>query len=230
MFAAVEKLGGWCYVNGERNRGTVTLFQVARVFYSPAGVFREVAEQRPSARAVFFKCALWLGLAPPVCAFFGAELFGWRLGVGEPVRLEAPALLAVSGAYYLALLCGFFLTAFLTRWMAPTYGASAEPGLHAALAAMVGAPLMAGGFLHLYPLLPLNLLCLIPALVWSAYLLFTGLPVLLGTDPGRGMLMAASVLAAVFSAAVALAAITMILWTHGAGPDIGFNWRSSVGG
>lgn len=89
---------------------------------------------------------------------------------------------------------------------------------------------MVGGLLHLYPLLPLNLLCLLPAIIWSVYLLYSGLPVLLGTDRMRGMLMASSLLGIFFVAAVGLAALTMILWVLGLGPDLGFDWRSSVAG
>jgi len=203
---------------------------VFRVFLDPAGLFRDLAAREPSVKAVFVGYALWLGLLPPACAYVGVVSFGWRFGVGEPVQVGAGTALLIALAYYLSLLLGFGVATFLTRWMAPTYGASENPGLHAALVAVVGTPLMAGGLLHLYPLLPLNLLFLVPAILWSAYLLYTGIPRLLGIDVDRGMLMATSVLGVFFVAAVALAAFTMILWTLGVGPDIGFHWRSTVGG
>ncbi len=208
----------------------MTLFGLARVFVDPSGLFAEVAQTRPTARAVFWRYALWLGMIPPLCAWLGAALFGWRFGIGEPLRVGVATLLAVSAAYYLALLGGYRLAAFLSRWMAPTYGADTRAGLHAALVAIVGTPLMLGGILHLYPLLPLNLLCLIPAMLWSAYLLYTGIPVLFGIDASRGMLMASAILGVFFVAVVALAGLTMVMWTHGVGPDIGFDWRSSVAG
>ncbi len=208
----------------------MTLFDFARVFVRPSGLFADVAKNRPSARAVFWRYALWLGMLPPLCALLGMTLFGWRLGVGEPMRFGAAVMLAGTLAYYLALLGSFGAAAALSRWMAPTYGADRGAGLHAALVAIVGTPLMAGGALHLYPLLPLNLLCLIPAILWSAYLLYTGVPILLGIDTSRGMLMASAILGVFFVAAVALAALTMALWTHGIGPNIGFDWRSSVAG
>ena len=162
--------------------------------------------------------------------YIGVSAFGWRLGVGEAVRFDGGILAAVAVAYYVALLAGFVAAAGLSRWMAPTYGASDSGGRHAALVAIVGTPLMTGGVLHLYPLLPLNLLCLIPAIIWSAYLLYTGIPVLFGIDASRGMLMASAIAGVFFVAVVALGGLTMVFWTHGIGPDIGFNWRSSVAG
>ena len=208
----------------------MTLTWVFRVFLEPSKLFAEIAERKPTLNAVLAGYAVWLGLIPPVCAYVGIVSFGWRLGVGEPVRIDADTALPIALAYYAALLSGFGIAAFLTRWMASTYGARKDAGLHAALVAIVGTPLMVGGVLHLYPLLPLNLLLLIPAILWSAYLLYTGVPALLEIDVDRGMLMSTSILGVFFVAAVALAAFTMILWTLGLGPDIGLDWRSSIGG
>ena len=165
-----------------------------------------------------------------MCAYIGVTTFGWHFGVGEPVQVAPATALIIAIAYYLALLAGFVAATALCRWMAPTYGASTDLGRHATLIAIVGTPLMAGGLLHLYPLLPLNLLLLIPALIFSCYLLYTGLPALLQIDVPRGMLMASSMLGVFFAATLALAALTMIMWTLGLGPDIGFDWRSSIAG
>ena len=82
----------------------------------------------------------------------------------------------------------------------------------------------------MYPQAGLNLLALIPAVVWSAYLLYAGLPVVFGLDAARGMLMASAVLGCLLVAAVGLLGLTMILWVWGFGPEIGFEWRSAVFG
>ncbi len=208
----------------------MNILSVFRVFTEPARLFAELARIKPTPASVVSGYALWLGLIPPVCAYIGVVTFGWRFGVGEPVSVSAPLALTVAIAYYAALMTGFAAASLLARWMAPTYGANTHPGLHVALVAIVGTPLMVGGLLHLYPLLPLNLMLLIPAILWSCYLLYTGVPVLLETDVPRGMLMASSMLGVFFAAAIALAALTMIMWTLGLGPDIGFDWRSSVAG
>lgn len=203
----------------------MNLARLADVVVRPSQLFADIARDAPAARRVLFGYAAWLGLVPPVCAYLGVARFGWRLGVGEPVRIGADVAVFVALAYYAGLLAMFFLAALLARWMAPTYGATAHLGRHAALVAVVGTPLMLGGLLHLYPLLPLNILALVPALIWSAYLLYAGVPVALGVDARRGMLMASSMLGVFFAAALGFAALTMILWAHGVGPDLGFNRR-----
>jgi len=64
-------------------------------------------------------------------------------------------------------------------------------------------------------------LLLIPILIWSLYLLYRGLPIVLGTGPERGMLMASAIVGYLLVAWVCLICITVVLWTAGYGPRIG---------
>ncbi len=198
------------------------------VFVIIKGMLLFLKEKNLSLSRVFFCYSLWIGLLPPMSAYIGVSIFGWRLGIGDPIYLTNNAALAMAGAYYFLLLASFVVASFLTRWMAPTYGADTDIGVCAALVAVVGTPLMLGGLLHLYPLLPLNLLLLLPAIILSVYLLYTGLPVLLNIDEYRGMLMASALLGVFFVAAVSFAGLIMFLWVLGAGPDLGFYWRHSI--
>jgi hypothetical protein len=74
---------------------------------------------------------------------------------------------------------------------------------------------------HLYPHAFINVIVLVPAVIWSMYLLYRGLPVVLNTDPGRGMLMASALIAYLLVAWVSLLGITVVLWSRGIGPTIG---------
>jgi len=183
-------------------------------------VFTELAERPPSAARVFFGFALWLLILPPLFAFIGTATFGWRLGVA-PIVLPVPVIAAISAAYFVLLLFGLLSTAMIARWMAKTYGASESFGASLALVALVGVPLALGSVAHLYPHAFLNVLVLVPALIWSMYLLYRGLPVVLGTDPRRGMLMASSLIAYLLVAWVSLLGVTVVLWGRGIGPRIG---------
>ena len=187
----------------------------------PASAFEALAEANPDPLAVFFRRIVWLALLPPVFAFVGASIFGWRLGAAQPLYLPSDALTLISIAYFFTLLFGLVSTAFVGRWMAPTYGASDALGTHLALVGIVAAPMVAGSVLHLFPHVFVNLLVLIPALIWSMYLLYKGLPVVLKTSPEQGMLMASSLLAYLLVGAVTLLGLTVALWAGGIGPSIG---------
>lgn len=194
---------------------------IFQLLFSPQAAFRELAETRLSATSVFFKLAIWLGLFPPLFAYIGASLFGWRLGAVEPIYLSPSILIGISIIYYVTLLFGFVSTALVSQWMASTYGATDSLGTHFALVLIVGAPLMAGSIIHLYPHAFINVLVLVPVLIWSMFLLYRGLPVMLGIGPERGMLMASSLIAYLLVAMVSLLGLTVVLWGHGIGPTLG---------
>lgn len=192
---------------------------IGAVLFRPVATFEALANERPSAPAVFFGFALWLGLCPPLFAYIGTSIFGWRLGV-EPLYLGNATLVLLCGAYFLLLLLGFFSAAVVSQWMAVTYGADASLGRNFALIANVGTPLAIGSVAHLFPHAFLNVIVLVPALIWSMFLLYRGLPIVLKTDSRRGMLMASSLIAYLLVAWVSLIGITAVLWSRGIGPRI----------
>lgn len=191
------------------------------MLFKPDRLFAELADDRLSPRAVFFRAVLWMAAMPPLFAYLGASRFGWRLGAVEPLYLSHDELLGISIGYFLALLFGFVSTALIARWMASTYGARHSLGVYFALVTIVGTPLVIGSVVHLFPDVFINLLVLVPALIWSMYLLFRGLPTALGISPERGMLMASSIIAWLLVAAVSLLGISVMLWGWGIGPVIG---------
>lgn len=197
-----------------------SISSLSMVLFRPKAVFEALATAEPTAAKVFFGFALWIGLLPAVFAYIGTVNFGWRLGV-EPVFLPPRTVFAISVAYFLALLFGFVSSAVVARWMAVTYDASQSLGRCLALMAIVGAPLAVGSVIHLYPHVFINVLVLVPTLIWSMYLLYRGLPVVLNTGPNRGMLMASALIAYLLVAAVSLLGVTVALWGSGLGPLIG---------
>jgi hypothetical protein len=197
-----------------------SILQLGKVLFAPDAVFSAVAAESPPAGRVFFRFALWIGLLPPLFAYVGTVRVGWRLGV-EPVFLEHATVLAICAAYFVALLFGFLSSAIIARWMAATYDASQSLGRCLALMAIVGAPLAVGSIVHLFPHAFLNVLVLVPVLIWCMYLLYRGLPVVLGTGPNRGMLMASALIAYLLVALVSLLGLTVAMWGSGIGPLIG---------
>jgi hypothetical protein len=192
-----------------------------RLLLHPHQVFNELAETRPSPYSVFFKFVIWLAIFPPVFAYLGASRYGWQLGATEPVFFAAKDLFLISLAYFGTLIFGFLSAAIVSRWMAVTYDARESLGIHLALIAIVAAPLAVGSVIHLYPDVFINIVALVPVLMWSMYLLYRGLPIVLNTSPERGMLMASSLIGYLLVAAVSLLGITVYLWVAGFGPAMG---------
>jgi hypothetical protein len=197
-----------------------TILKLGSVLFRPSRVFADLAASSPSPWSVFFGFSLWLSLLPPIFAYIGTSTFGWRLGVA-PMFLPQGTVVGISAIYFVVLVFGFVSTAVISRWMAGTYDADTSLGANFALVTIIGAPLAVGSIVHLYPQAFINALVLVPVLIWCMYLLYRGLPIVLKTDPGRGMLMASALIAYLLVAWVSLLGITVVLWSEGIGPRLG---------
>ena len=192
-----------------------------RLLFQPNKVFNELSEIQLEPHVVFIKYLLVLAVTPPVFAYIGASNFGWRLGAVEPLFVPSGDLVVISIMYFFMLLFGFVSTAIVSQWMALTYGARQSLGIHFALVTIIAAPLVVGSVIHLFPHVFLNVLVLIPTLIWSMYLLYKGLPIVLKISPERGMLMSSALIAYLLVGAVSLLGITVALWGRGIGPSMG---------
>jgi len=191
------------------------------LLFKPTEAFEVLSNTRPTANAVFFKLVIWLVAIPPVLAYIGGSNFGWRLGAQEPLYLNQDVLLRISIAYFFVLLFGFVSSAVIAKWMAATYGARLSLGIHYAVITIVATPLVVGSIFHLYPHVFINIIALVPALIWSMYLLYKGLPIVLRISPERGMLMASSLIGYLLVAFVCLLGVMVVLWGRGFGPAVG---------
>ena len=202
-------------------RNSLSPWRFAGLMARPEQACDRLAGAAPEAHDVILRLVLPLSIVPPALAYIGGATFGWRLGGGEPLYIPADGLALISLAYFVALVTGFVSTALVASWMAGTYGARREFGAHLAFVALVGMPAILASVAHLAPHAFVNMLLLIPALIWSLYLLYRCLPPVLGTTPEQGILMASSLVAYVLVAFVSLLGITVVLWTGGIGPSLG---------
>ena len=202
-------------------KAVISSWLLLRLLFQPTAVFVELSDTRPEPHIVFLKYVVWLAVIPPVFAYVGASNFGWRLGAADPLFMPAGDLMVISIVYFFMLLFGFVSTAIVAQWMASTYGARHSLGIHFALVTIIAAPLVVGSVIHLFPHVFLNVVVLIPTLIWSMYLLYKGLPTVLKISPERGMLMASALIGYLLVAAVSLLGLTVALWGRGIGPSIG---------
>ena len=199
----------------------MTESRISMALFNPTQAFEKLAYAEVTAGEVLFKYALWLLLIPPTLLFISGYLFSWDIGAEEPIKLSTQALLVACIGYFLSLLFGFISTGYISRWMSQTYDATDNLGIHFALVAIVGAPLAIISVIHLLPSLVFNIIVFLPALIWSMYLLYTGVPVVLRTTPEKGMLMASAIAGWLLTAAVSLLGISLAFWSMGFGSFLG---------
>ena len=185
----------------------------------PKAQWRVIREKRHGmARSLFAHTAVF-ALIPAVAGYAGTTQTGWQIGAGDVVRLTEASALRIAVLYYFAMLAATLSVAWVIHWMSRTYGASQPLGQCYALATHTATPLFLVGAMHLQPILWLNLIAGLPALGYTLYLFYTGVPVMMEIPEERGFLFASAVMAFGLVALVATLAATVLLWSSGFAPS-----------
>ena len=188
------------------------------LFTNPRKEWEAIRDDECTIGKCYAAHVLILAAIPPISGFIGTTQFGWQIGVGDPVMLDMQKAGLFAALYYLAMLVGVFSMGWMIQWMADTYGAKPQLSQSVVLAAYTATPLFLIGLMELYPVLWLNMVVGIPALAYTVYLLYTGVPIMMGISEERGFLFSSAVLAVGLVAFVALLAITALLWGMGLEP------------
>lgn len=188
------------------------------LFTDPTRTWERIREEHAGGQAGVPWHVFVLALVPAVSGFIGTTRVGWRIGVGDPIRMTDESALVIAVIYYIALLVGVFSVGWVIQQLGKAYEIDKPLGLCIALAAYTATPLFLIGVMEIYPLLWLNLLLGLPALAYTVYLLYSGLPVMMEIPPERGFVYSSAVLAVGLIALVALLAMTALLWGMGLQP------------
>ncbi len=189
------------------------------LFSNPQQEWQKIRDENCTVGKCYCSYVFLLAAIPPVSGYFGTTLFGWEIGAREAVKLSPDSALVIAIAYYLVMLIGVFSMGFVIHWMGKTYGAEQPLPRCISLAAYVATPMFLVGIFELLPILWLNFVVGLPALAYSVYLLYSGVPIMMGIPEERGFLFSSAVLAVGLVALVSALAATAILWGSGFAPQ-----------
>jgi hypothetical protein len=184
----------------------------------PTRQWEKIREQYQSGSGNPVGHVLILALIPAVSGYIGTTQVGWRIGVGEPIRITGDSAMSIAIIYYIALLVGIFSVGWVIHLLGKAYEVQKPLPLCIALAAYTATPLFLIGLMQVYPVLWLNMLMGLPALAYTVYLLYSGLPIMMEIPTERGFLYSSAVLAVGLVALVAMLAMTALLWGMGLQP------------
>ena len=188
------------------------------LFTDPTREWEKIREQFQSGSGSPVGHVLILALVPTISGYFGTTQVGWRIGVGEPIRITGDSAMSIAIIYYIALLVGVFSIGWVIHLLGKAYEVNKPLPLCIALAAYTATPLFLIGLMQVYPVLWLNMLIGLPALAYTVYLLYSGLPIMMQIPTERGFLYSSAVLAVGLVALVAMLAMTALLWGMGLQP------------
>lgn len=190
------------------------------LFTHPKEEWVEIRDSKCSIGNCYLEHALFMAAIPALSAFIGTAYVGWHVGFAEaePVRLTTDSAAIMSVLSFFVMLVGIFCMGYMIHWMSRTYGEEQPLQRCVLFATYTASPLFVVGLMLLYPLLWLNLLLGLPALAYTVYLLYNGLPIVMETNEDRGFLFSSAVLMVGMVALVGILAVTAVVWSSGLGP------------
>jgi hypothetical protein len=190
------------------------------LFLNPKDEWKSIRDEHCTIGKCYCSHVLILSAIPAIAGYIGTTQIGWSFGAGPVHKLTTQSAMQIAVLTYLVMLVAVFSLGKAIHWMGQTYGSKQTLPASIALAAYAATPLWMVGFFFLYPMLWFNMLVGLPALAYTVYLLYTGVPVMMGISQERGFLFASAVLAVGLVMLVAVLAATAILWGIGIAPEI----------
>ena len=191
------------------------------IFTNPDREWQAIRSDRHSFLQVFLSHVPILALIPCVAGFIGVSQVGFALG-GHTAKLTPGSAGALAVVTYIAILVGIYLVGEFINWMAKAYGVEGDETTRhyegTALAVFVTTPVLLAGIVLLYPHLWLVVTVMGLAGLYSVYLIYEGIPILMNMSKERAFLYASAVLTVGLVMIVTVLICSVIIWTMGVGP------------
>ncbi|HEX4233488.1 MAG TPA: Yip1 family protein [Caldimonas sp.] len=196
--------------------------RVQAILLRPRQTWPEIAAETTDAAAIYRRYLVILAAIPAVAGFIGWTVFGAGM-MGISIRLPLATALVQMIVGYLLTLALVYVLALIVDALAPTFGGSKNFVAALKVVAYGSTAGFVGGIFSLLPALAaLQLL----AALYSIYLFYTGLPVLMRCPPGKAGAYTAVVFVCAIVAGIVLGGVSSMF--VGPGP-MGWGSRTVVG-
>jgi len=182
------------------------------MFYHPKEEWGAIHQERYSILHIFLAQVSVLSLIPAVSMYIGTTQIGWTITGVKYIKLESSSALYAAIAAYFACWVAVGFIAYAIHWMEKTYGGNVALNECLILTTFTATPLFLSGLSALYPMLWLNVMVGLAALLYSVYLLFVGVPVIMEIPEDRAFFFSASILTVGLCTMVGMMVTTVILW------------------
>jgi hypothetical protein len=195
--------------------------RVQDILLKPKDTWPQIDAEAATPGSIYGGYLIVLAAIPAVAAFIGLSLVGVG-GFGTSFRVPIAAGLANMVVSFVLSLLAVFVLALITNALAPTFGGSRSPISALKVVAYGSTAGFVGGVFSLLP--ALSILGLLAAL-YSIYLLYTGLPVLMKCPPEKALGYTAVVVVCGIVAMIVLGVVSAAVL-----PGAGFGMAGRMGG
>jgi len=185
----------------------------------PSAQWRTIAELPESSFRTLILYPCFFAILPAVAWYYGTSRVGWTVGDhGETIKLTVESARQITVLFYLAMLGSVAVIGYFVHWMSDTYGANSSLTKGIVIVGLTSTPLFIAGLVGFYPLLWIDLLIGVAAVSWSVYLLYLGIPIVMGIPEERGFLFSSAVVGVALVILICMMVGSVILWDYGAAP------------
>lgn len=190
------------------------------MFTHPDSEWDSIRREHEKPISLYIGYVLTLAAIGPICGFISTAYFGWSIDGDRVIKLTEVSAAQLSILSYLAILAGVFALGWAIDWMATTYGARSEDDKSngVALAAYAATPLFLSGFALLYPVPWFNALVMLAAAAYAGYLIYDGLPIVMGIPTDQAVFYAGAILTVALVILVSTRIGSVLLWNFGFQP------------
>ncbi|MBV7428122.1 MULTISPECIES: Yip1 family protein [unclassified Acidovorax] len=181
------------------------------ILLQPKEAWVAIESESTDAATLFTRYYMILAAIPVVCGFIGLSLIGFG-GFGVTVRVPLVSGLVNMVVSYVLSLVGVFVLALIIDALAPAFGGQKNQIQALKVAVYASTAAMLGGVFSLLP--ALAMLGLLAAL-YSIYLLYTGLPVLMKSAPEKSVAYTVVVIIAAIVMGVVIGAVSSVFMPGG---------------
>ncbi len=160
---------------------------------------------------------------PAFAWYYGTTVVGWTVGDGDTTRLTSESAATITVLFYLCMVASVCAIGYMMHWMSETYSAGAANVSSVAkcisIASFTATPLFIVGAIGFIPVLWVSLVLGVLAACYAVYLLYLGIPIVMGISKERGFLYASAVIAFCLVLIIVIMGGSVIAWDMGAAPS-----------
>lgn len=183
-----------------------SLQRVKSILVSPHDTWMQVERESSDVAEIYKGYLALIGLIPPVSTFIGMSLVGYG-GLGLSIRLPFVSGLVSMVVSYVTLLAMCYVVALIVDALAPTFGGQKNFTNAFKVTAYGSTAGIVGGIFNAVP--ALAMLGFIAAL-YSVYLFYLGLPILMKCPRDRAVGYTAVVIIAAFVAGIVVGSVSAL--------------------
>jgi len=190
--------------------------RVKDIVLKPRETWEVIAKEEATIPGLMKEYLLILAAFPALASFLGRWIVGIRIPFAGVYRFSLGASLLNTIVWYVLTIAGIWVLGKVTSLLAPNFGAERDDMKGFKVAVYTYTPILAAGVLYIIP--SLSPIIFIAGL-YGLYLLYIGLPIVMGSPKEKSLAYTIVIIVAVILIYIILGAISTAL-LNAFGPDL----------